>query len=388
MQNYQPTYEPHIGQIAKACKLILKARKPVLYIGGGVILSDASPELTELATKLNIPVTMTLMGLGGFPGTHPLSMGMLGMHGTYTANMAVAQSDLLIAVGARFDDRVTGKLDEFACNAKTIHIDIDPTSISKNVRVDIPIVADCKYALRAINKWFESDSGSNLAEEAATHEPWINTIKEWTAQHPLTYKDDDVIIKPQYVIEMLDKLTGGDAIITTEVGQNQMWTAQFYRFNKPRHFVTSGGLGTMGFGLPAAIGAQMAFPNATVIDVAGDGSIQMNIQELATARQQGLPIKIAILNNGYLGMVRQWQELFYNKRYSSTVMDVVPDFVELAKAYGAVGLRAKTKSEVLPVIEEALATDNLVVMDFVINREEGVYPMVPAGKSNTEMLLV
>ncbi|WP_136805317.1 biosynthetic-type acetolactate synthase large subunit [Desulfosediminicola flagellatus] len=388
MQNYQPTYEPHIGQVAKACKLIMQARKPVMYVGGGVILSDASPELTELAKKLNIPVTMTLMGLGAFPGTHELSLGMLGMHGSYSANMAVAQSDLLIAVGARFDDRVTGKLDEFASNAKIIHIDIDPTSISKNVRVDVPIVADCKYALRAMNKWFNSEANLNLEEEAARHKPWFDTIQEWNTQHPMCYNDDDTIIKPQYVVEMLDKLTKGDAIITTEVGQNQMWAAQFYRFNKPRHFVTSGGLGTMGFGLPAAIGAQMAFPNKTVIDIAGDGSIQMNIQELATAKQQGLPIKIAILNNNYLGMVRQWQELFYNKRYASTVMEVAPDFVELAKAYGAVGLRAKTKDEVVPVIEEALATDNIVVMDFNINREEGVYPMVPAGKSNTEMLLV
>lgn len=388
MQNYQPTYEPHIGQVAKACKLIMQARKPVMYVGGGVILSDASPELTELAKKLNIPVTMTLMGLGAFPGTHELSLGMLGMHGSYSANMAVAQSDLLIAVGARFDDRVTGKLDEFASNAKIIHIDIDPTSISKNVRVDVPIVADCKYALRAMNKWFNSEANLNLEDEAARHKPWFDTIQEWNTQHPMCYNDDDTIIKPQYVVEKLDELTKGDAIITTEVGQNQMWAAQFYRFNKPRHFVTSGGLGTMGFGLPAAIGAQMAFPNKTVIDIAGDGSIQMNIQELATAKQQGLPIKIAILNNNYLGMVRQWQELFYNKRYASTVMEVAPDFVELAKAYGAVGLRAKTKDEVVPVIKEALATDNIVVMDFNINREEGVYPMVPAGKSNTEMLLV
>jgi len=388
MQNYQPTYEPHIGQIAKACKMIMKARKPVLYVGGGVILSDASGELTELAKKLNIPVAMTLMGLGGFPGTHELSLGMLGMHGSYTANMAVSQSDLLIAVGARFDDRVTGKLDEFACNAKIIHIDIDPTSISKNVKVDIPIVADCRYALRAMNKWFDTEDSFSIAEEAARHEPWFNTIKEWTAQHPMSYKDDETIIKPQFVIETLDKLTRGDAIITTEVGQNQMWAAQFYRFNLPRHFVTSGGLGTMGFGLPAAIGAQMAFPNKLVIDVAGDGSIQMNIQELATAKQQGLPIKIAILNNSYLGMVRQWQELFYNKRYASTVMEVTPDFVALAQAYGAVGLRATKKSEVEPVIKEALATDNLVIMDFQINREEGVYPMVPAGKSVADMLLV
>ena len=388
MQNYQPTYEPHIGQITKACKLIMKARKPVLYVGGGVILSDASHELTKLATRLNIPVTMTLMGLGGFPGTNELSLGMLGMHGSYSANMAVAQSDLLIAVGARFDDRVTGKLEEFASNAKIVHIDIDPTSISKNVSVDVPIVADCKYALQAMNKYFDAETNFDIKEEAARHQPWFDTIKEWRQEHPMRFHDDDIIIKPQYVIQKLEELTGGDAIITTEVGQNQMWAAQYYRFDKPRHFVTSGGLGTMGFGLPAAIGAQMAFPNKTVIDVAGDGSIQMNIQELATAKQQGLPVKVAILNNNYLGMVRQWQELFYNKRYASTVMEVAPDFVELAKAFGAVGLRATKKSEVEPVIKEALATDNIVVMDFNINREEGVYPMVPAGKANTEMLLV
>jgi acetolactate synthase-1/2/3 large subunit len=388
MLSYQPTYKPHPVQIEKACKKIIKAKKPVLYVGGGVILSNASKELTELAIKLNIPVTMTLMGLGAFPGTHELSMGMLGMHGTYTANMAVAECDLLIAVGARFDDRVTGKLAEFASNAEIIHIDIDPTSISKNVKVDIPIVADCKNALAAINEWFNTKANISLEEEAGRHQTWFNLIREWTAKHPLSYKENNDIIKPQYVIETLHKLTGGKAIITTEVGQNQMWTAQFYQFDYPRHFVTSGGLGTMGFGLPAAIGAQMAFPDKTVIDIAGDGSIQMNIQELATAKQYKCPVKIAILNNSYLGMVRQWQELFYNKRYSSTTMDVTPDFVDLARAYGAVGLRATTKNEVEPVIKEALATDNLVIMDFKIEREEGVYPMVPAGKGNTEMLLV
>ena len=362
--------------------------KPVLYVGGGVILSDAHTELTELATRLNIPVTMTLMGLGAFPGSHELSMGMLGMHGTYTANMAVANCDLLIAVGSRFDDRVTGRLDSFARNAHIIHIDIDPTSISKNVKVDTPIVADCKYALTAINNWFNSDKSLNLTETVARHQAWIDTINAWKAEHPLSYKDDGDIIKPQYVVEKIDELTKGEAIITTEVGQNQMWAAQFYKFNSPRKFVTSGGLGTMGFGLPAAIGAKVAFPDRQVIDIAGDGSIQMNIQELATARQYKCPVKIAILNNGYLGMVRQWQELFYNKRYSSTVMDTAPDFVELARAYGAVGLRAVKKSEVEDVIKEALATDNVVIMDFKVAREEGVYPMVPAGKATTEMLLV
>ncbi|EKD38409.1 MAG: hypothetical protein ACD_75C00744G0007 [uncultured bacterium] len=388
ISSYQPTYNPHPVQIEKACRRIMKAVRPVLYVGGGVILSNSSKELTELAQKLSIPVTMTLMGLGAFPGTHELSMGMLGMHGTYTANMAVAESDLLIAVGARFDDRVTGKLAEFAKKAEIIHIDIDPTSISKNVKVHIPIVADCKNALKAINKWFDAESNFSLEEHAARHKPWLETIKGWTTQHPLAYRENDTIIKPQYIIETIHRLTKGKAIIATEVGQNQMWAAQFYKFDYPRHFVTSGGLGTMGFGLPAAIGAQMAFPDRTVIDIAGDGSIQMNIQELATAKQFKCPVKIAILNNGYLGMVRQWQELFYDKRYSSTTMDVVPDFVELAKAYGAVGLRATKKSEVEPVIKEALATKNLVIMDFKIEREEGVYPMVPAGKATTEMLLV
>ncbi len=388
MHSYQPTYKPHPRQIEKTCKLIVEAKKPVLYVGGGVILANANEELTELATKLNIPVTMTLMGLGAFPGTHKLSMGMLGMHGTYTANMAVSECDLLISVGARFDDRVTGKLDEFASKAQIIHIDIDPTSISKNVKVDVPIVADCKYALSAMNKWFASVKDFNTNEEAQKHQPWLEIINNWSTKHPLQYKEDPEVIKPQFVVEMLDKHTGGDAIITTEVGQNQMWAAQFYRFNKPRRFITSGGLGTMGYGLPAAIGAQIAFPDKHVIDIAGDGSIQMNIQELATARQFHCPVKIAILNNGYLGMVRQWQELFYDKRYSSTVMDTAPDFVELAKAYGAVGLRATKVSEVEPVIQEALATDNVVVMDFVVSGEEGVYPMVPAGKATTEMLLV
>jgi acetolactate synthase I/II/III large subunit len=388
MQTYQPTYEPHPGQIEKACKKIIKAKNPVLYVGGGVILSNANVELTELAHKLNIPVTMTLMGLGGFPGSDPLSMGMLGMHGSYAANMAVANSDLLIAVGARFDDRVTGRLDAFAPHATIIHIDIDPTSISKNVKVDIPIVADCKHALTAINNWFSNAGDFNRDQVTASHEPWLSTIAEWTKQHPMSYHSEGELIKPQYVVEMLDKLTGGDAIITTEVGQNQMWAAQFYKFNKPRQWATSGGLGTMGYGLPAAIGAKMAFPDKTVIDIAGDGSIQMNIQELATARQYNTPVKIAILNNNYLGMVRQWQELFYNKRYAGTVMEVTPDFVLLAKAYGAVGLRATKTSEVEAVIKEALATDNTVIMDFVIAREECVFPMVPAGKATTEMLLV
>lgn len=388
MRTYKPTYEPHPGQIEKACQTMLKAKKPVIYAGGGVILSNSNEELTELARRLNIPVTMTLMGLGGFPGTDPLSMGMLGMHGTYFANMAVANCDLLIAVGARFDDRVTGRVDAFAPHAQIIHIDIDPSSISKNVRVDIPIVADCKHALLAINAWFARSTEFNPKECVEKNRPWHEQIREWKKKHPLGYVEETDIIKPQFVIQKLHELTGGDAIITTEVGQHQMWTAQFYHFNKPRQWATSGGLGVMGYGFPAAIGAQMAAPDKVVIDIAGDGSIQMNIQELATCRQEKLPVKVAILNNGYLGMVRQWQELFYNKRYSATVMEVVPDFVKVAEAYGAVGLRATKPSEVEPVIREALKINNTVFMDFVIAREEGVYPMVPAGKATTEMLLV
>ena len=387
MQTYRPTYEPHPGQIAKACKEILKAKQPVIYAGGGVIASDSNEELIELATKLNAPTTMTLMGLGAFPGTHKLSMGMLGMHGTFYANMAVSKCDLLIAVGARFDDRVTGKLADFAPHAKIIHIDIDPTSISKNVKVDIPIVADCKYALTAINRWFDVQEDFNEKEQGDKLDPWLDEINDWKRKHPLGYVEEGDIIKPQFVVQKLHELTKGDAIISTEVGQNQMWAAQFYHFNKPRHFLTSGGLGVMGYGFPAAIGAQMAAPDKIVIDVAGDGSIQMNIQELATARQYKCPVKVAILNNGYLGMVRQWQELFYGKRYAGTDLEVSPDFVKLAQAYGAVGLRATKVSEVVPVIKEALATDNTVFMDFVIAREEGVYPMVPAGKATTEMLL-
>ena len=387
MQTYRPTYEPHPGQIAKACKEILKAKKPVIYAGGGVIASNSNEEMTELATKLNIPVTMTLMGLGAFPGTHKLSMGMLGMHGTYYANMAVSQSDLLIAIGARFDDRVTGRLDAFAPHAKIIHIDIDPTSISKNVKVDIPIVADCKHALTAMNRWFDVQEDFKEKEQEEKLAAWNDEINDWKRKHPLGFIEEGDIIKPQFVVQKLHELTKGEAIITTEVGQNQMWAAQFYHFNHPRRFMTSGGLGVMGYGFPAAIGAQMAAPDKVVIDVAGDGSIQMNIQELATARQYKCPVKIAILNNGYLGMVRQWQELFYDKRYAGTNLEVGPDFVRLAEAYGAVGLRATKVSEVVPVIKEALATDNTVFMDFVIAREEGVFPMVPAGKATTEMLL-
>jgi len=385
MRTYNPTYGAHVGQIEKAGQLIVQSRRPVLYVGGGIISSNAAAELTGLATLAQIPTTATLMGLGGFPGTHPLWMGMLGMHGTYCSNMAVANCDLLIAVGARFDDRVTGKLDAFASHAKIIHIDIDPTSISKNVRVDVPIVADCKNALGKLVTFLKGEKGINWKEK---HEEWLTQVRDWDKKHPLSYKEEKGVIKPQYVVEKLYELTKGKAIITTEVGQNQMWAAQFYKFAEPRSLMTSGGLGVMGYGFPAAIGAQLAAPDRIVIDIAGDGSIQMNIQELATAMEQRLPVKIAILNNQYLGMVRQWQELFYGKRYAATSLATAPDFVKLAEAYGAVGLRATKPEEVVPVIKKALKTPNLVVMEFIIAHEEKVYPMVPAGKATTEMLLV
>ena len=385
MRSYKPTYEGHVGQVMKAVKLMMKSKKPVVYAGGGVVLSEAAQELTEMARLLNLPTTTTLMGLGGFPEDDPLSMGMLGMHGTYRANMAVTHCDLLIAVGSRFDDRVTGKLDKFAPDAKIIHIDIDPTSISKNVKVDVPIVGDVKDVLKKmINHAMEEDiEGFKKAIE-----PWNGEIQSWKATYPLAYKQGKKFIKPQYVIEKISELAGEDAIISTEVGQNQMWAAQYYTFKKPRTFLTSGGLGTMGYGFPAAIGAQVAFPDRHVIDIAGDGSIQMNIQELATAVQYRIPVKIAILNNHFLGMVRQWQELFYDKKYSNTCMQVQPDFVKLAEAYGAKGLRAKKKEDVEKVIKEALAYDGPVIMEFIVAPEEDVYPMVPAGAPISEMLLV
>ncbi len=386
LPSYQPTYRGHPGQVKKAVDLILSSKRPVIYAGGGVVLSNAAEELKAFAVKLNLPATTTLMGLGGFPGTHPLFMGMLGMHGTYCANMAVTNTDCLIAVGARFDDRVTGKIDEFAPYAGIIHIDIDPTSISKNVRVDIPIVGDVKNVLRDMLKLA---SARGVSEFKKNIKDWHGQIRTWNETHRLSYKQDHKKIKPQYVIEKLYEITKGDAIITTEVGQNQMWAAQFFKYDTPRSFITSGGLGTMGFGFPAAIGAQLAFPDRTVIDIAGDGSLQMNIQELATAVQYKLPVKVAILNNMVLGMVRQWQEFFYDKRYSHTCISVAPDFVKLAEAYGAVGLRAKTPDEVEAVIKEAMKVkDRPVLMDFKCDQFEDVYPMVPAGQPLAKMLLV
>ena len=385
IRGYRPTLEGHPGQIQRAIHLILKSKRPLLYVGGGIISSNASKELFNLVEKLSIPVTMTLMGLGGFPGNHSLSLGMLGMHGTYRANMAVMESDLLIAVGARFDDRVTGKLESFAPQAKVIHIDIDPTSISKNVRVDLPIVGDCKRILSKIISLLEKEETHSFRENL---HKWHRQIENWKAIYDMNYQQEQ-IIKPQYVVEKLDELTGGEAIVTTEVGQNQMWAAQYYKYRKPRTLLTSGGLGTMGYGLPAAIGAQVAFPNRLVIGISGDGSFQMNSQELATAVQYRLPIKVVILNNGYLGMVRQWQEFFYGKRYASSSLEgVSPDFVKLAEAYGAVGLRANKPEEVVPVLKKAFSIPEPVVVEFVIDPEENVYPMVPAGEPLNQMRLV
>lgn len=385
VRGYQPNYNPHVGQIKRAVKLLAQSKRPVLYAGGGIVSSSASSDLVKFAEMLEIPVTTTLMGLGGFPGTHPLFLGMLGMHGTYAANMAITGSDLIIAIGARFDDRATGKVDEFAPQAKIVHIDIDPTSISKNIKVDIPIVGDSKLALRKMIEVYEQEKGE-FTNFHKSIKSWHEQIEKWKRDYPLTYIRDGSL-KPQFVIEKIYELTKGDAIIATEVGQNQMWTAQFYKFIKPRTILTSGGLGTMGYGFPASIGAQVAFPDKLVIDIAGDGSIQMNIQELATAVQFNLPVKVVILNNGYLGMVRQWQELFYEKRYTWSRI-LAPDFVKLAKAYGAEGLRITREEEVEEKLKEAFNNKKPTFVDVHINPEECVYPMVPAGAALKDMLLV
>ncbi|MGA2192080.1 MAG: biosynthetic-type acetolactate synthase large subunit [Nitrospirota bacterium] len=383
LRSYKPNVKGNLWQVKQAAEAISKAKRPVIIAGGGVISSGAAAELKELAETAKIPVSVTMMGLGGFPGDHKLFLGMLGMHGTYYANMSVHDSDLLIAIGMRFDDRVTGKVEGFAPGAKIIHIDIDPTSIRKNVRVDVPIVGDVKNVLKDLNKAIKEQ---NPETWPAIRKAWLERIEDWKAEHPLDYEQYD-IIKPQFVVEKIYEVTKGDAIITTEVGQNQMWAAQFFKFKKPRTWLSSGGLGTMGYGFPAAIGAQLAFPGRAVFDIAGDGSIQMNIQELATAVLHNLPVKVAILNNCYLGMVRQWQELFFNKRYSSTCLIGTPDFCKVAEAYGAVGLRASKPSEVEDVIREALKVKKPVFMDFVCDQTEKVYPMVPAGAAINEMLL-
>ena len=374
LKGYKPTMKGNKGQISNAVKLIGAAKRPVIYAGGGVVVSNASEELFRLAELTVSPVTTTLMGIGAFPETHPLSVGMLGMHGTKSANFAVSECDLLIAVGARFDDRVTGKLDEFASEARIIHIDVDPAEIGKNVRVDVPIVGDVRMVLTELNGKLEQQQSSE----------WQERVARWKDKYPLCYKENGVL-KPQCIIEEIYNITKGEATIVTEVGQNQMWAAQYYKYTKPRTFISSGGLGTMGYGLPAAIGAKVGRPDSVVIDIAGDGSIQMNIQEMATAVHYNIPVIIAILNNSYLGMVRQWQEIFYDRRYSYT--DITgPDFVKLAEAYGALGIRVTEQKDVRPALQKAIEANRPVIIDFVIEREENVFPMVPPGGAIHKML--
>ena len=385
IRGYRPTTAGHAGQIRRAAEMLAAAERPVIYAGGGVIHSEAAAELHELGELAATPVTNTLMGLGGFPGRHDLWLGMLGMHGTYTANMAMDQADLVIAIGARFDDRVTGNLEEFCVGAEFIHIDIDPSSIGKNIPVALPIVGDVKMCLQRLIKELRAMEGKDWY---AAHASWLAQIAEWQRDFPLSYdQDPDGELMPQYVCEQIYEVTEGDAIITTEVGQHQMWAAQYYHFMKPRHFITSGGLGTMGYGFPAAIGAQIACPDRVVIDIAGDGSFQMNVQELATAVQYDLPVIVAILNNHSLGMVRQWQQFFYEGRYADTSLEVSPDYVKLAEAYGAVGLRATKPDEVRPALEEAIRLRRPVVLDFVVKMTENVFPMIPTGGSIKDMLL-
>jgi acetolactate synthase I/II/III large subunit len=376
LRGYKPTYKGNTQQIKRAAEEIANSSMPIIYAGGGVISSNASCELVELAETINAPVTTTLMGIGSIPTEHPLYVGMLGMHGTKYANYAIQESDLIIAVGARFDDRVTGKLESFAPNARVIHIDVDPAEISKNVKVHIPIVGDARQILKSLNKYIQRcNSGA-----------WIEKIKQWKKEYPLAYRQSSPdVIMPQFVIEQISEACK-DAIIATEVGQHQMWAAQFYKYKKPRTFLTSGGLGTMGYGFPAAIGAKVGMPDKTVINIAGDGSFQMNSQELATVVQNDIPVVSVILNNGYLGMVRQWQELFYDRRYSHTFIKGSVDFVKLAEAYGALGLRAERPSEVRPAIEEAVRSGRPAVVEVIVECEANVYPMVPAGAAINEIL--
>ncbi len=386
LRSYRPVTKGHIGQIKRALKLMMAAERPMIYTGGGVILGGGSGSLTELTRLLGFPITNTLMGLGAYPGTDKQFLGMLGMHGTYEANMAMHHCDVLIAIGARFDDRVTGNVEKFCSKAKIIHIDIDPSSISKNVRVDIPIVGNVDNVLKEMLRIIKE---KNLKPRREALKAWWAQIEEWRATDCLKYQQSDEVIKPQYVLEQLYKVTRGNAFVTSDVGQHQMWAAQFYKFDKPHRWINSGGLGTMGFGLPAAMGAQFAHPRSTVVCVTGEGSIQMCIQELSTCLQYGLPIKIVNLNNRYLGMVRQWQEFFYQGRYAMSYMDALPDFVRLAESYGHVGMRIEKPAEVVPALKEAMKMkDRLVFMDFITDQTENVYPMIPAGAGLNEMILV
>ncbi|MFP4160366.1 MAG: biosynthetic-type acetolactate synthase large subunit [Ectothiorhodospira sp.] len=386
MRSYNPTVKGHPGQIRRAVDLILQSRQPVIYSGGGVILGGASKLLTEFTRLLDCPITNTLMGLGAYPASDRQFLGMLGMHGTYEANMAMHQADVLIAIGARFDDRVTGNVAKFCPDARIIHVDVDPASISKNVKVDVPIVGQVKPVLQALLKELRA---RDRRPDADAMEKWWKQIDEWRAMDCLKYDRDSERIKPQAVIETLHRLTGGDAFITSDVGQHQMWAAQFYGFDKPNRWINSGGLGTMGFGLPAAIGAQLAHPGETVACITGESSIQMCIQELSTALQYHLPIKVVTLNNRYMGMVRQWQEFFYQGRYAMSYMEALPDFVQLAEAYGHVGMRIERPADVESALQEALnMKDRLVFMDFITDSGENVYPMIPAGAGQNEMILL
>jgi len=382
LPGYQPTTDGNQKQIRLAAKALLNARRPVLYVGGGVVNANAGEDLLELATVDGLPVTCTVMALGAFPAPHDQWLGMLGMHGTRTANYAMDEADLIVAVGARFDDRITGKLSEFAPRAKFVHIDVDPAEISKNVPAHIPIVGDAANILPRLTAEYRA-----LAPEPKRLEEWWSRIRGWQERHPLGYQDStDAEIKPQYMIQALYEATGGDAIVTSDVGQHQMWTAQYFHFSKPRRWINSGGLGTMGFGLPAAMGAKVGCPEHTVVCVAGDGSVQMNAQELATCSQEGIAIKVFVMNNGYLGMVRQWQELFWAKRYSHVDMGQWPDFVKLAEAYGATGLRFTDKRTLVDDMRSALATDGPVLVDVRVTREENTYPMIPAGQAARDMV--
>ncbi|WP_019568046.1 biosynthetic-type acetolactate synthase large subunit [Thioalkalivibrio sp. ALMg13-2] len=386
MRSYNPTTKGHTGQIRKAVDLILSAKQPMIYTGGGVILGRGSEALTEFTRQLGYPITNTLMGLGGYPASDKQFLGMLGMHGTYEANMAMHHADVLIAIGARFDDRVTGNIEKFCPHAKIVHVDVDPSSISKNVKVDVPIVGEVEPVLRELIKGLNEAGGKPDAEALAT---WWKQIAEWQAQDCLKYDQTSGLIKPQYVVQKFWELTEGDAYVTSDVGQHQMWAAQFYRFDKPNRWINSGGLGTMGVGLPFAMGVQFAHPEATVGCITGEASIQMCIQELSTCFQYQLPLKILNLNNRYLGMVRQWQEFFYQGRYAMSYMDALPDFVKLAEAYGHVGIQITQPGDVEGAIKEALAQkDRLVFMDFITDQSENVYPMIPAGAGQNEMILV
>lgn len=381
--SYQPTVAGHIGQIRKALKLLKKARRPMVYTGGGVVGDNAAEELTRLVRQLNLPITNTLMGLGAYPSNDPQFLGMLGMHGTYEANMAMHHCDILFAIGARFDDRVTGNLEKFCPKAKIIHIDVDPSSIAKNVMVDVPIVGSVRDILRVMLEYLGKENSAS-----ASLEPWWAQIDEWRGIKSLSYTQTEARIKPQRVIETLYRLTGGNAIITSDVGQHQMWAAQYFGFHEPRRWINSGGLGTMGFGYPAALGAKLGRPEEEVFCITGEGSIQMMLQELSTARQYNIPTRIICLNNGYLGMVRQWQEFFYEQRYSMSYVDSLPDFVKLAESYGHRGIRVEHAKELEAALEEAIARkEETVFVDILVDPEENVFPMIPSGGGQADMLL-